>query len=260
MRVLITILFVSIVLGLLWTTRDWTWAHLDGHIRADIFSLEQIPKNVSLVTEDLGDLLDHPTLERLYARAYVARALASCDNACFAVEEEIDDFSAAIRLDPKYARAYLYRGIGRMHIYHCPNGRFDEKAQGEIISDLSVALQLDPKGKRTANAYNLLATEYECGLQQHQKAIEVCNAAIANLPPADARTYYSLHAWIYGRLGLHHKEIEDNRVAKDLDSKCEWADRWNILAWEMRWLGWLLIALTPLCFWISRRVSPVLAL
>lgn len=259
MRVLTIILFVSIVLGLFWTTRHWNWAHLEGHIRAEIFSLEQIPKNVSLVIEDL-DMLDHPTLERLYARAYMARALASCDNVCLAVEDEIDDLSAAIRLDPKYARAYLFRGIGRMHVYHCPGGRFNERAQNEIISDFTMAIRLDPRGKRTANAYDLLATEYECGLQQHKKAIEVCNLAIANLPIQDARTHYRLRAWTYGKLGLHQKEIEDNRMAQELDSKFEWADRWSILAWQMARFGWLLLMLTPFCVWISRRASPIVAL
>lgn len=262
MRLNIIVLFgFFIVLGLVhpWTW-DWTWGHLEGKIRAEIFSLDQIPKNISVVTEDLADMVDHPTLERLQARAYVARALASCDNVCFAIEEEIDDFSAAIRLDPKYARAYLYRAVGRMNIYHRANGRFDEKAQSQIISDLSMAIRLDPHGKRTANAYDLLATEYECGLQQHDKAIEVCNMAIANLPAEKARSLYRFRGWLYGKHGEQQKEISDYQDAKQLDSNFQWLDRWRELQWQLRWNVWLILVLIPLSFWISKRVTPASAL
>ncbi len=71
-----------------------------------------------------------------HARAYCERGAIKCEGYDFA--EAIDDFSRAIELDPKYALAYCERGVVFFH------GDDYDKA----IADLSKAIELNPKNTR----------------------------------------------------------------------------------------------------------------
>jgi tetratricopeptide (TPR) repeat protein len=248
-----------IVLGLLYPVHlDYSWHCLPPQIRSEMFSLNAFEGNVIRMTQDVVDVVvDHPSFERLMARYYLGRALFSCENIAFAIPEETEDFSRAIKLDPRYARAYLYHGVGLLNMNRA-FGRHPidaDTAESRIIADLSAAIKLDPKGIRVANAYDILCTEYECGLYQHQKVIEICSLAISNLPLSSASGFYHGRAWAYGKLGQYDQEKEDYRVSKELQSKFALADQIETFAGELEPIGWLLLLFSPFGFWISWRIN-----
>jgi tetratricopeptide (TPR) repeat protein len=260
MRVQILILSFVIVTTLV-LVHPWAWDRFNEPLwlKLEFYQLDAKMTNAYRMTDDLIELLaDHPTIERLYARAYVARALDSCDYAGLAFPEEIDDFGTAIRLDPKYARAYVYRGCGINHVYHATHGHI--YSENQLISDLNMAIKLDPRGTMTQAAYSVLALEYACELQQYQKALEICDMAIANSSPSDARRHYHCRAWIYGKMGEQLKESHDYKVAQSLDSNLQWADRVNMLDYQLRWIEWLALTSMPLGLWICRRLNSTPAL
>ena len=86
----------------------------------------------------------------------------------------IANYSQAIRLDPKYAGAYLMRGIAYTGL-----SQYDK-----AIADCNSAIQIDPK---SAEAYLWRGIAYT-GLSQYDKAIVDYNSAI-QIDPKSAEAY-----------------------------------------------------------------------
>ena len=244
---------------------DWNRLGLEFDLRSGLRSYEMQERNFCTMTEDAVELLfDHPTLERLRARAYVARALYSCENVGLALPEEVGDFSAAIKLDPTYARAYLYRGCALSHIASClrtPSLSRTERGEYSdlLIKDLKTAIELDPHGKPTEIAYNTLFCEYKYQLNQEQNALEICNLAISNLPASELRALRGqrmCRAELYGKLGQQSKEAEDCRAVTKLDAEIAWAartERLGDLIWYSRKPAILALVFMTLYAWAIRR-------
>ncbi len=91
------------------------------------------------------------------------------------------DFDEAIRLDPKYARAYLYRA----------DVWYDKKDYDKAIAGFSEAIRVDPK---YSLAYVYRADAW-CYQKQYDKAIVDYEVAI-RLDPDNSSAYCG-HAWLW---------------------------------------------------------------
>jgi len=112
-------------------------------------------------------------------------------------ERAIQDYDAALRLDPNHIQAYSNRG-----------NRYADLGQHErAIQDYDDALRLDPN---FAQAYSNRGNHYG-SLGQHEQAIEDFDAAI-RLDPNDAKAYYN-RGNSYERLGQHERAIHDYDAA-----------------------------------------------
>jgi serine/threonine protein kinase len=135
------------------------------------------------------------------AMAYDRRGLAKGELGQY--EEAIRDFDKAIRLDPKDARAYNNRGIAKADL-----GR-----HADAIEDFDEALRLDPQ--YVAAYTNRGLAKFNLG--RHAHAIKDYDAAI-RLDPKDAMAYYARGAAKFN-LGRHADAIEDFEEAIRLDPK-----------------------------------------
>jgi Tfp pilus assembly protein PilF len=116
-------------------------------------------------------------------------------------DEAISDFTEAIRLDPNYALAYLYRG-----------GAYDSKGNHEkAITELTEAIRLDPK-----SVFAYVARGYAYSNDGNlEKAISDYNEAI-RLDPNASLAYYNRGNAYYNQ-GSHEKAIRDFTEAIRLD-------------------------------------------
>jgi tetratricopeptide (TPR) repeat protein len=125
---------------------------------------------------DVAAVIQHGTGLDI-ARVSVKRGMASADNGEF--DQAIDDFSDAIRLDPKPA-TYFERGQA-----YCQVGRFQE-----AIGDLLKTAQSNPKEPEWLfHIYFLLGDAYR-QVGNHDKAIFNLGIAL-RYNQADARAYFS---------------------------------------------------------------------
>ena len=170
----------------------------------------------------------------------------------FALPEEIDDFSAAIRIDPKYARAYIYRGCAVSSYYRRQPGYFENQVK-QVIADFEMAIKISPQSSYSESAYSILASEYSYGLHQPKKAIEVCSMAVSNLPTSSARHQYCFRASLYCEVGDHQKEFNDYRMARSIERHEFWSDKLSEWEYQLRWFDRLLLVFLPLWLWFGRR-------
>lgn len=242
--------------------RDWNRLEAEFDLRSGWQSYQMQERNFCSMTEDVAALMfNHPTLERLRARAFVARALYSCENVGLALPEDVDDFSEAIKLDPNYVRAYVYRGCALLHISSCVPSPFmssETRAthRKQMIDDFKTAIELDPHGVPTAIAYNSLSLYYFYQLNQPQNAIDICSLAIANLPISeyqDRCRHYGLRAEAYGKLGQLENQNADIRAVKNLIANFEQVDWLGAIVWQSKKPALLATLLIALYAWSTRR-------
>ena len=112
-------------------------------------------------------------LDPQFAQAYNGRGRAYDEQGDY--EQAMEDYTAAIELDPQYAEAYNNRGL----IYD-PQGEYEQ-----AIADFTVAIELEPKG--AAAYYNNRGFAHARQLK-YDLAIADYTAAI-ELDPQDAMTY-----------------------------------------------------------------------
>ena len=105
----------------------------------------------------------------------------------------IEDYGAAIKLQPKYAHPYNNRGAA----YD------DEKQYDKALEDYNKAIEIDP---RYANAYFNRGNTY-FSLRQFPRAVSDYGKAI-DLKPDYARAYYHRGKTLL-RLGKHPESIQD---------------------------------------------------
>lgn len=113
--------------------------------------------------------------------------MAKTHNACAKknYDRAIADYSAAIRLDPKYAEAFCERG----------KAYFANRNYGSVIADYNEAIRLDPKYVKAflqrasffTSKYNLRAHDYDAK-ETYDRAIADCNEAI-RLDPKSAKAF-----------------------------------------------------------------------
>ena len=122
--------------------------------------------------KSIADYTEAIRLDPKFAGAYYYRGLA------LATEHEhdkaIDDFNEAIRLDPKHARAFHNRG----------DVWSDKQEYDKAIDDYSEAIRLDPK---LAGTYVTRGMAWSVAKQQYDKAIADFTEAI-RLDPPNRRT------------------------------------------------------------------------
>ncbi|MBS1952775.1 MAG: hypothetical protein JST89_01170 [Cyanobacteria bacterium SZAS-4] len=269
MRLCTSMLFVCFTAAglLVLAAYNWDLSRLEAEfdLRSGWNSYQMQERNFCTMTEDIANLMfDHPTLDRLRARVHVARALYSCENIGLAFWDEVDDLAAAIRLDPKYARAYLYRGCTMAHI-RTSDATYRDASTKQMIEDFSTAIELDPHGSPTQLAYGYLSTEYLYQFNQPDRAIESCSLAISNLPTSEFRELrgqYWLRAKAYGKLGQREKAADDQQSVKRLDAEIEreqtgWTDRLDSLVWQSKKPTLILSILTLVWTIRRRRGTPI---
>lgn len=253
MRILISLIFAALfVVGVLYR---WQPMYLKGPIISELIHFDAVSCNFIRMRDDVGELLaSKPTLERILARVYVARALESCDHAFMAFPEEIADFDRAIQLDPSYANAYAYRGVA-VSSYYGRTSNYDENYRRSAIADCYKAIELAPMGSYTKAAYSILSTEYEYIQHNPQKAIEICSTEISN-STSGLNHLYRHRASLYRKLGNEEQAILDENVAKDFDSSERWSEQCCALSYKRRLFEQLLLLLLPIwLLWTCHRLG-----
>ncbi|MBI2296832.1 MAG: tetratricopeptide repeat protein [Betaproteobacteria bacterium] len=128
-------------------------------------------------------------------------------------QKAVGFFDEAIRLDPKFTRAYYNRGVS-----------YQELGQNErAIKDYSEAIRLDPG---FSDAYAGRGTAYE-NLKRYEQAIKDYGEAI-RLAPHEANNYAN-RASSYDKLGRYQEAIQDYNEAIKLDPRDD--DALDSLAW-----------------------------
>jgi len=118
-------------------------------------------------------------------------------------QEKIEFYNQAIKLNPRYAKAYNYRGLAY----------FEKKFYEMAVNDYHKAITLEPNN---ANPYNNLGNyyavkkDYDRALREYDKAI--------TLSPNDARIY-SNRGFAYDRKKDPENAMKDYNKALELDPK-----------------------------------------
>jgi len=128
-------------------------------------------------------------------------------------QKAVGHFDEAIRLDPKFTRAYFNRGVSHQQLGQ------NERA----IKDYTEAIRLEPG---FADAWASRGTAYE-NLEQYDRAIKDYTEAI-RLEPREASTYAN-RASAYDKLGRYEEAIRDYTEATKLDPRDD--DALDSLAW-----------------------------
>lgn len=131
----------------------------------------------------------------------------------------INNFTDAIKLRPKKAKAYNHRGWTKYLLGHLESeignvGEAQERYQ-EAVSDINAALRLKPKGKRLEAACFHVRGAAKAGLGDHNDAIEDFNACI-RLRPKKA-LYYHDRGLSKEALAQHEAAKADFAKAKAID-------------------------------------------
>lgn len=142
------------------------------------------------------------------AKAYINRGKALNDLSRY--QEALVDLNKAIQLDPQYATAYNNRGI----VYD------DLKQYQQAIADFTKAIQLDPQ---LAAAYYNRGIAYD-NLKQHIQAIADYDKSIS-LDPQYADAYYNRGSAYYDLKQYHHA-IADYEAALKFDPTHDNAHKW----------------------------------
>ena len=131
----------------------------------------------------------------------------------------INNFTDAIKLNPKKANSYNTRGwtkylLGQLEAEEGNAGEAQERYQ-EAISDIDAALQLKPRRKRLRAAFLHTRGAAEAGLGIHNVAIKDFDACI-RLRPKKA-LYYHDRGLSKAALGQHEAAKADFAKAKAID-------------------------------------------
>lgn len=116
-------------------------------------------------------------------------------------DKTISDFSRAIEIDPKYAKAYYDRGVAYSNL----------EQWDKTISDLSRAIEIDPK---YTDAYSDRGNAYS-NQGQLDKAVADFSRAI-EIDPQNAIAYYN-RGNAYSNLGQWNEAIADYTRAIEID-------------------------------------------
>lgn len=151
-------------------------------------------------------------------------------------EEAIENYSQAIKADPLYAQAYLWRGHSKYALrkfdeaiqdygkiiqlspgdaeayYYRGNAKYSLEKYNEAITDFTLTIKYEPKHAK-ANYYRGLSYYF---LNKYGAALDDLNTAISIAP--DANTYYWRGNSQYG-LEEYAKAIEDFNKSIELDAK-----------------------------------------
>lgn len=120
-----------------------------------------------------------------------------------APQKAIDQFSQALRIDPKFVLAYYNRALALQHL---------GEAQ-RAIQDYSEAIRLEP---HFVDAYANRGVVYE-NLQQYERAIRDYSEAIRLAPKIAVN--HANRASSYGKLGRHQEAVSDYEEAVRLDPR-----------------------------------------
>jgi len=149
----------------------------------------------------IADYTEAIRLDPKYAKAHFKRGNVYAEKAVY--DTAIANYTEAIKLDPKYASAYYNRGF----VYH------DKGSMDAALADLTEAIRLNPND---ANAYNLRGVVY-LEKRDTERAIADYTEAI-RLDPKLARAY-SNRGSIYSDNGDTDRAIVDFNEAIRLDPK-----------------------------------------
>ena len=134
-------------------------------------------------------------------------------------QEAIDNYTKAIKLNPKFTGAYFNRGYARQKL----------SQYQEAIADLTKVAELDPK---YPNVYYALGWNY-CQAEQYQNAVDNYTKAIGS-DPKNAKAYNN-RGFNYGKIGQYQKAIDDFTKVTALNPKD--AEAYNNRGFIYRKLG-----------------------
>jgi len=117
-------------------------------------------------------------------------------------QEKVEFYSQAIKLNPKYAEAYNYRGLAY----------FEKNFYEMAVSDYYKAITLEPDN---AKPYNNLGNYYATVKKDYDRALREYDKAIT-LSPNDARIY-SNRGFAYDRKKDPENAVKDYNKALELD-------------------------------------------
>jgi tetratricopeptide (TPR) repeat protein len=142
---------------------------------------------------DTGSLSDTALAAVLTSRGVAYDMIGQTDRA-------IDDFTAAIRLNPDHSDRYIHRGLAWAK----------KREFNRAIADFSVAIQRDPGGAFLAlndrgNAYEAVG-EYDRAIEDYERAIQ--------LDPSYAPAYYN-------RAGVYYAKLDFDRAIEDYSEAIE---------------------------------------
>ena len=159
--------------------------------------------NAKTIISDLsGAIADFTAaiqLDKKYAKAYFNRGVAK--NELGDHKDSIADYDGAIELNPQDTDAYINRGNAKREL-----GDYES-----AIADYDRAIELNPQ---SAAAYNNRGNA-KCDLGNHESAIVDFDRAI-ELDPLDAVNYYN-RGTTKGQLGDHESAIADFDKAIELN-------------------------------------------
>ncbi|MBR1761157.1 MAG: tetratricopeptide repeat protein [Schwartzia sp.] len=179
-----------------------------------------------LVKESKAQEREFLSNQKLEECQRVHRGMNSDDPA--ATEKGIMLVSEAIRLNPKNAKAYVYRGLVlygnkistlKTHPKQAGNADAIDKLRDEMIADYSRALAIDPND---ADIYRYRGHAYK-RKQMYDEAIADFSRALA-LNPSNADAYFN-RAYAYQNKGLYDEAIAD--FSRGLDIKPNATDYTN---------------------------------
>jgi tetratricopeptide (TPR) repeat protein len=142
---------------------------------------------------DTGGLSDTVLAAVLTSRGVAYDMIGQTDRA-------IDDFTAAIRLNPDHSDRYIHRGLAWAK----------KREFNRAIADFSDAIQRDPGGAFLA--LNDRGNAYEA-VGEHDRAIEDYGRAI-QLDPSYAPAYYN-------RAGVYYAKLDFDRAIEDYSQAIE---------------------------------------
>lgn len=172
----------------------------------DTFNMEQVQKGVGHMqkrewAKANAEFTEAIRLDPKSAALFVFRGEAYRMNG--EVDKSVADANEAIRLDPKFARAYFVRGWG-----HKVKNEFDQ-----AIADLSESIRLDPK---STEAYVTRAIVYS--YKNDAEKVFADAAEVIRLDPTLAEGY-TYRAWAYDAKKEFDKAIADCNEAIRRDPK-----------------------------------------
>ena len=153
----------------------------------------------------IADFTEEIRLEPRFANAFVSRGMVYLGQEQF--DRAISDYNEAIRLDPNEAVAFLNRGTAYHRI----------RQYDRAIADFTSVLSMQPQGQLTASALSKRCQTRSVVGRDLQGTLDDCTNALKLLP--NDNWSLSSRGYTYLRLGELDRSIADFDASLTIDSK-----------------------------------------
>jgi len=214
------------------------WAERYDRVIEDIFAVqseiaEQVIKqlDITVLEPERKTLFAKPT-ENLEAYDYYLRGIKQFTNAYLSqdakeYEKTFEMFGEAVKLDPEFTLAFVWRANVHRHMYQVGVDRSDERLE-KARQDISRALELDPE---FPEARLQLASYYALAFQDYDQALQILESvqkARPNLSPYTLGVYQT-------RIGKWEEGLKNIERAFRLNPRS--SDTAHVLGRRYAWLG-----------------------